>query len=194
MKKLLFVLFLGVTCFATSAQEKGDVDYIFRSLSAAKENPEMVYHLKLSKKKLEEFPENLNQFKNLKTLDLSKNKISMLPAEIGELQNLEQLNFERNKIYSLPPQIKKLKNLEVLLLARNDIEKIPAEIAELASLKKLDLWSNNIKEIHPAIKKLQGLETLDLQGMLIEDEVKKELIEWLPETTIHFSGGCDCGF
>lgn len=192
--RVIVGVFVLLTSFFVNAQEKGDVDYVFTSLEEAMERPEIVYHLDLSKNKLEIFPENLSQFINLKTLDLSKNKISLIPASVGELETLEKLNLERNKIFVIPPQVKNLKKLEELLLARNDIEEVPREVGEITSLKKLDLWSNNVKRVDPAIQNLKQLEVIDLQGMLLENELKKNLMEWFPEAEVRFSGGCDCGF
>lgn len=190
---MLLVFLIGIS-FSLNAQKIGDLDYVFTSLSEADRNPELVYHLILSKQKLERFPENLSRFSNLKKLDLSKNKISLLPAEVGELKGLEELNLSKNKIYKLPPQLKKLTELKVLLLSKNDVEEIPEELGEMEQLEVLDLWSNNVKRIDPNIKKLSNLKVFDLRGMLFSDEMKKNLIIWLPETTIQLSGGCDCGF
>ena len=188
-----FVIFFSLT-LSVGAQELGDLDYVFTSLKKAAQHPEVVYHLDLSKHKLVDFPENMAEFTKLKKLDLSKNKISLLPASVGELKSLEELNLSKNKIYKLPPQLKNLKHLKILLLARNEVEEIPAEIGEMESLETIDLWSNNVKKIDSNIQKLSSLKLLDVRGMLLSDKVKKELMEWLPETTIHFSGGCDCGF
>jgi Leucine-rich repeat (LRR) protein len=99
--KHLFLIALLALLINTNAQEKGDLDYVFTSMSEANERPEIVYHLSLQKKKIIEFPKNLERFKNLISLDLSKNKISLIPAEIKLLISLERLNLSRNKIYSM---------------------------------------------------------------------------------------------
>ncbi|MBL4709424.1 MAG: leucine-rich repeat domain-containing protein [Flavobacteriales bacterium] len=192
MKCLLIILFS--LSLIISAQEAGDVDYVFASIAEADKTPDVVYQLSLSKGKLEVFPENLSRFSNLKSLDLSKNKISLLPAEIGKLKSLEELNLSKNKIYNLPFQLKELTELKVLLLSRNDVEEIPKEVGEMLKLETLDLWSNNVKRIDPNIQNLTNLKVFDLRGMLLSDEMKKNLVEWLPNATIQFSGGCDCGF
>lgn len=188
------LIFLFSLPFLVSAQQVGDVDYVFTSIREADRSPEKVYKLVLSKNKLELFPQSLNRFPNLRVLDLSKNKISLLPAEIGELRSLEELNLSKNNIYKLPPQLKELKELRVLLLSKNEVEEVPKEIGELQRLETLDLWSNNVKKIHPNIKELTNLKLFDLRGMLLSDEMKKNLVEWLPETNLQFSGGCGCGF
>ena len=187
---LLFLLFPAMLL----AQQPGDVDYVFESLKEADKNPIQVYHLDLHKQKLKAFPKNLSRFENLKTLDLSKNKISMLPAEIGELTSLEELNLAKNDIYTIPPQIGNLTQLQILNLSKNDVEEIPAEIGELTQLKNLDLWENNVKNVDSNIQQLNQLQVLDLRGMIIPDEMQKQISTWLSEagTTIQFSASCNC--
>src|SRR5690349_2171333 len=74
-----------------------DTAYIYRSLSAALENPDKVFRLNLSKHKLKVFPADIFKLKNLRDLDLSRNRIDSVPAEIGTLQNLQRLNLSNNK-------------------------------------------------------------------------------------------------
>lgn len=180
--------------FQLMSQVPGDADYVFTSLQAAKETPEVVYHLDLSKLKLVTFPSGLNQFSNLKTLDLTRNKISMIPAEIGDLTNLEQLILSRNKIVLLPPQIGKLTHLRVLELSRNDVRIIPKEFGLMLSLEKVDLWFNDIEEVHENISNLSNLKEITFQGMYLSDELKQKINGWLPNASVQFSGGCGCGF
>lgn len=188
---LLFLFFIPLMALS---QQPGDVDYVFESLKEADKNPIQVYHLDLHKQKLEAFPKNLSRFENLRILDLSKNKISMLPAEIGELITLVELDLAKNDIYTIPPQIGKLKQLQVLNLSKNDVEEIPAEIGELSQLEKLDLWENNVQKIDSNIAKLTQLKLLDLRGMIIPDEMQRQISTWLSEagTTIQFSASCNC--
>ena len=190
LRLLSFLLFP----IAVLAQQPGDVDYVFESLKEADKNPIQVYHLNLQKQKLETFPKNLSRFENLKVLDLSKNKISMLPPEIGELTSLEELNLAKNDIYTIPPQVGHLKQLQVLNLSKNDVKEIPAEIGELTQLKKLDLWENNVQKVDPNIQQLTKLQVLDLRGMIISDEMQKQISTWLSEagTSIQFSASCNC--
>ncbi|MEQ8623491.1 MAG: leucine-rich repeat domain-containing protein [Vicingaceae bacterium] len=187
---LLFLLFPVVVL----AQQPGDFDYVFESLKEADENPIQVYHLDLHKQKLEAFPKNLSRFENLRILDLSKNKISLLPAEIGELTSLVELNLSKNDIYTIPPQIENLQQLEILVLSKNDVKEIPPEIGELTQLKNLDLWENNVQKVDSNIQQLTQLQVLDLRGMIISDEMQKQISTWLSEagTTIQFSASCNC--
>lgn len=190
MKCLIIFLLLATSL---NAQEVGDSDYVFTSLNKAMETPELVYNLTLEKQKLQEFPEAIFQFKNLKVLSLRKNRISQIPVDIEKLTELIELNLAQNKIYLLPPQLGKLDQLQFLYLAKNDVEKVPAFFKDLKQLQKLDLWLNNVKEIDEAIHELKQLKEIDLRGMMINDEVLRALKTELPDTQIFFSNDCDCG-
>ena len=193
-----YFIFTFITLFLlnnkSSAQEKGDYDYVFKSLDEANERPEIVYHLNLERKKLIEFPKNLSRYENLRILNLNKNKISLLPAELGEISSLEILYLEKNNITVLPFQIKNLQNLTELHLSRNEIVEIQKEIGEVKNLKILDLWSNQIRKVDPAIQNLKNLEKLDMQGMVLSQEMMQNLTKWLPNTKLEFSTSCNCGF
>ena len=193
MKLLLVILFL-FSIYVLPAQEIGDFDYEFTSLAKAEENPDLVYHLNLTRKKLDEIPEVIFTFYNLRSLNLKKNKISQIPPRIGQLIRLEKLNLANNKIYSIPPQVGKLKELTHLYLARNKIEKLPAQLGDLNNLRELDVWLNNIKEIDRRIFELKQLTLLNLSGMLLEKELKEALIKNLPETKILLTDGCNCAY
>jgi len=191
MKIALVLLFFASQLVG---QVPGDVNYTFTSVKAAQQQPDVVYHLDLSKSKLKTFPTDLSQFVNLKTLDLTKNKISLLPAEVGALISLERLTLSKNKIVILPPQLGKLVNLKVLELSKNDVKVIPEEFGLLRSLEKVDLWFNDIQKVHQGISNLTNLKEISFQGMYLSDELKQKINELLPHATVQFSGGCGCGF
>ena len=118
MKTLLMFLTLS---FVLIAQE----DHVYKDLSSALKNPLQVYHLKLRRKSLTQFPQELSYFPNLKVLDLSKNKITTIPDSLAFLSNLIKLN-----------------------LSKNQIEFIPETINELTDLEELDLWDNFIEVLN----------------------------------------------
>lgn len=189
MKSILIILLLPLFTFG---QEQGDFDYVFKHLDSAIARPDQVYHLDLSKQKLQNIPEEIFLFNNLLSLNLSRNKISLIPAGIRNLTRLEILDLSKNSITILPPQLFELSQLKELHLSKNSIEAIPPEIEGLKSVIKIDLWQNEIKSIAENIANCSQLEILDVRGMIIPDELQKTLNELLPKATIHYSNACDC--
>lgn len=70
----------------------------FYTLEEAKLKPELVIELNLSKKQLNQFPDEILQFKNLKFLILSHNEINEIPNEINKLHKLIGLDLSNNPI------------------------------------------------------------------------------------------------
>lgn len=184
--------FLFVSSLWLQAQKPGDPEFIFEDLDSAKEHPDWVYHLDLSKNKLEEIPQAVYFFKNLKTLDLSRNRISFLPAEIGQLKGLIKLDLSRNKISILPPQMGQLKKLKILYLQKNSIQYLPEELAGLESLEDFNLWANELEKVPREIQQLQQLKVLNLRGMIFDQSEIDKLSEYLPNTRILKPSPCNC--
>ena len=92
MKNLFAFGLILSTFLCTHAQHH------FYSLSSAYAalEPDSVYYIYASHEELTEIPENINQFKNLRSLDLSHNNITDLPATIGDLEHLENLFSSHN--------------------------------------------------------------------------------------------------
>jgi len=197
MKRLLFLLVLFYA--SAFAQENdlplvSDTAYIYRSISAALQNPDHVYRLNLSKTKLKIFPPDIFKFKNLRELDLSHNKIDSLPAAIGTLTQLERLNLSSNNISQLPDEIGKLTALTYLGLNRNVIESLPATIGDLENLETLELWDNELETIPDEITKCKKLKVLELRGILFSDDEHMRLDTLLPDVKVYLSPSCNCKF
>ena len=62
---------------------------VYTSIAAAKQNPDSVFVLDLSKKKLSEIPPEVFQFKNLLKLNISKNKFKELQNIRAALENYQ---------------------------------------------------------------------------------------------------------
>lgn len=166
----------------------------YTSLSEALKTPEKVYKLSLRKNKLEVFPEDILLLTNLRFLDLSRNKIIEIPPGINKLILLEELRLSRNKIEVIPKEVMQLLNLRGLYLNQNYIAALPVEIGNLIKLETLDLWSNDLVGFPDELEKLKNLKKLDLRVILIDDKEQKRIKELLPNTKIHFSPGCNCGY
>jgi Leucine-rich repeat (LRR) protein len=195
MRCILLICFLSVSGITVAQQEQlpeADTARVYRSMESALQNPEKVYKLNLSKKKLRNVPPEIYKLTNLKELDLSKNKIKELPAEIGQLQSLERLNLSSNDIIVIPDEIGKLKSLVYLGLNRNLIELLPPSIGQLSSLEILELWDNEIQAIPDEIGQLTKLRELELRGILFSDEEQNRIKALVPQTQVYFSPSCNC--
>jgi len=195
MRSILLLWFLSVTVTTVAQQEQlpvVDTAHVYRSMESALQNPERVYKLNLSKKKLKHVPPEISRFTNLRELDLSKNKIKELPAQIGDMPNLERLNLSSNDITVLPEEIGKLQSLRYLGLNRNLIEYLPPSIGLLSNLEILELWDNEIQAIPDEIGQLKKLQELELRGILFSDEEQNRIKALVPQTQVYFSPSCNC--
>ena len=198
MKKIPIIFFI-LSFSALFAQENNqqlitDSNYIYRSLSVALTNPDLVYRLNLSKRKLKVFPADILKLKNLVELDLSHNRIDSLPKEIGSLTNLQHLNISNNNLSQLPDEIGNLLALTYLGLNRNVIEALPATIGNLENLEVLELWDNELGAIPEEITKCKKLKVLELRGILFSDEEHARIDSLMPDVRVYMSPSCNCKY
>lgn len=136
---------------------------------------------------LEEIPEVVGAFSQLKRLNVFDNKIKQLPASFASLDQLEELVLGKNNIKSYSPALfslnslmfldlseneipcfspmfARLKKMEWLFLAKNLIRELPPEMVEMQSLKHFSIAFNAISEIPPFIGEMGHLEFLNLEG------------------------------
>jgi Leucine-rich repeat (LRR) protein len=194
MKRIFIFCVLFFACLVVNAQVLNDTAYIYHSLASALKNPDKVFRLNLTKRRLAEFPVEILQFNNLEELDLSKNKIKELPSGIGKLKNLRRLNFSFNKLTKLPVEIGNLTNLVYLGLNRNVIEELPTTIGNLQNLEVLELWDNELYNIPEEIGNLKKLKMLELRGILFSDEEGARIDSLLPNTKVMMSPTCNCKY
>jgi Leucine-rich repeat (LRR) protein len=128
----------------TPAELENEIWY--NSIEEAMKNPEKVYKLNLSKKKLKTFPLEILLFKNLQHLNLSSNSLDTLPQEIKAFKNLQVLNLYSNSLRRLPEDIGDLNNLRELYLSRNYLYTFPVAIRGLQNLSVMDVTFNNFTE------------------------------------------------
>lgn len=195
LKNIIVLLFvISPILFFTQTIEKDKVDttYIYKNLEDALVNPNQVFHLKLKRKKLKEFPLEVLKFKNLITLDLTKNKISSIPYEIKELKYLKTLKLNKNKFTVFPKAICLVTSIEQLEINNNSIVEIPKEIEKLKNLIYLDMWSNELAIFPKELSKLNKLKTFDLRVIQLSDKEQKAIHKLLPNTKIYMSNSCNC--
>jgi Leucine-rich repeat (LRR) protein len=166
---------------------------IFKGISSALSNPDSVFRLDLSKKKLKALPQDLLKFKNLQELKISRNGLKELPTWIGDFKNLQVLDASYNDLKELPVEIGKLENLTFLFLNRNVIETLPHEIGTLKNLEVLELWDNEIGVLPEELKNCKSLRKLELRGILFSASEQRQINDLLPETEVYFSPSCNCG-
>ena len=165
---------------------------VYDNLDEALQNPDKIYRLDLSRKKLKAFPMEILKLKNLQELDLSKNKLDSLPEKIGTLTNLQLLNVSGNHLQYLPDSIGELKNLKKFIGSRNDLQLLPKRIGDLKNLEVLDLWDNGFIAFPEELSKLKKLRWMDLRNIVIDDPEQERLKLLLPKAKIFFTPSCHC--
>ncbi|GLV43761.1 uncharacterized protein CBL_06915 [Carabus blaptoides fortunei] len=119
--------------------------------------------LKISQKKLHEFPPAIRQLEgNLRTLDISDNKFTALPNEISCFIHLKHLNLSKNKLTKLPDCIGALTRLESLNASHNHLVSLPRTLSNLINLKQVYLADNQLKDFPLMLCGLKHLDMLDL--------------------------------
>lgn len=119
--------------------------------------------LKISQKKLNEFPPTMRQLEsNLRTLDISDNKFTALPNEIACYIHLKQLNISKNKLTKLPDCIGALTKLESFNVSHNLLASLPRTLSNLINLKQVNLSDNQLKDFPLMLCGLKHLDVLDI--------------------------------
>jgi leucine-rich repeat protein SHOC2 len=190
-----FFIFILLFPFIVSAQtDTLEKPRVYGNLNRALAEADQVRILKLTKKRLKQFPAEILQLKNLEKLDLSGNRIKVIPPEIEQLINLKEIDLSKNKIKKLPKEIGNLEKLEKLSINRNPIDSLPDEIGRLKNLHTLDMWSTELAILPESIKKLENLKVVELRGILFNQEQQDYMYSLLPDATIYFSPPCNCKF
>jgi len=165
---------------------------VYKNLTVALQNPDSVFILDLSRKKLKEVPADVFKLKNLQVLDLSRNDIKELPASINQLVNLQKLIMANNSLQHLPITIGDLSNLTFLGLNRNLIEDLPAEMGKLKNLEVLEMWDNELAVVPDELKGMYSLRIWELRGILFTPEEQNRLKSLLPDAHFYLSPSCNC--
>lgn len=163
-------------------------------VQALKQDPLNVYKLTFRKQKLTELPD-ITQFKNLQSLNISRNKLSSLPKQIFEFQYLQNLDVSDNPISTIPVEIGNLVYLRKFIANETNITGLPAEISKLKVLNYLDVWGTNVASFPDEIADLkETLKEIDMRVIMMNNSEHQKIKTLLPQTKIHFSKSCNCGF
>lgn len=188
MKRTVVILLSIFLCTSLFGQE----NRVYKSISAAMQQPDSVFILDLSKQKLTELPNEVVKFKNLKKLILTKNKIDSLPMSLKDVKNLEEISIEKNKFKLFPPVFCFMPNLKRLIICRNPIVNMPSCIGDLTNLEYIDMWETEVADIPIEIQNLKKLKEIDLRGIAYNSAFQKRLLELLPNAKVHFDLPCNC--
>lgn len=116
----------------------------FPSISTIPVNIPNVIEIELINQEIKKIPD-LQEYKNLVSLDLTINNITEIPSSIKFLYKLKSLNVSNNGIKHLPKEMFSLSNLEYLNFADNQIEALPREILSLTKLRSIFFNKNPYK-------------------------------------------------
>lgn len=142
-------------------------------------------YLNLSNNELIEIPVKIMELYYLDTLILANNQLKNLPKVVN-LNKLNVLDISGNKLKKLPSRASSLKKLHYLNAANNEFVNFSPSICRLIELEYLDLSGNKLTDIPLEIKNLKKLKELHLEGNNLSNELRDQLLVWLPNTHIYF--------
>ena len=193
-------LCLGLLCLTVRAVDAQLLSQLaldsvkeYHSLESALKEPDKVYKLQLTRKKLKAVPEEIRQFKNLNALDLGNNKLRDLPEWMAELAYLQEFHAPKNKFTSVPKVVCAWKDLKRLDLHQNEITGLPACMGGLTHLFSLDMWSNDLEDFPQELEGMKELKFLDLRVIQFDQGEMTRISELFPQVRIFFSQPCNCG-
>ncbi|CAH0700820.1 unnamed protein product [Spodoptera exigua] len=117
----------------------------------------------LSKNRFSELPDELTSYVFLEKLLLSQNIIRTVPNAVGGLQSLTYLDLSSNQLTELPREVCQMP-LQVLLVPDNMLSTLPKEIGKMTSLAELDASNNRLTQVPMTLGDCAGLRALDLSN------------------------------
>ncbi|XP_026831215.1 leucine-rich repeat and calponin homology domain-containing protein 3 isoform X5 [Ooceraea biroi] len=149
-----------------SGRKLKDFPKVGKGTGAAKYNLQDTVIADLSKNRFSELPEEVTEFPFLEKLHLYHNAIRIIPETVVMLQSLNYLDLSRNQLTSLPREICRLP-LQILLVAHNRLTSLPDELGTMTALAELDAGCNEITSLPSRMGDLARLRSLDLRSNLL---------------------------
>lgn len=187
-KFALILIFFTHNLFAGNE----DTLKIYTWEDAQKADPLKVYGIKFNKLKLENVPEDLQKYTNLRVLDLSKNKLSTLPNFINTFAQLKEINLYKNKFINFPVELCGAKSLEKITISSNYFASIPSCFTNLQHLKYIDLSDNPISDFPAVFDEMKNVKRIEINGILFNAKTQEMWNRRLPWIKIGFDAPCNC--
>ncbi|KAL2088945.1 hypothetical protein ACEWY4_015844 [Coilia grayii] len=173
-----------LSCLGPNEQGKREKDYAERKLKTLPksiwDNNKNVTKIDLQKNRLKHV-HGISQLANLAELNLSRNEIVDFPQEIRDLHQLKTLYINQNNIKCIPLDVfPSLQNLQFLKLSTNRLVELPSDINQCQSLTYLNVSNNCLKDLQALV----GL--AKLQDLYVEKNRLTDLPEELFENLTMF--------
>ncbi|XP_006188832.2 leucine-rich repeat-containing protein 18 [Camelus ferus] len=118
---------------------------------------------------IDRLPESIGQMTTLLYLNVSNNRLTAngLPVELNQLKNIRTVNLGLNHLDSVPTTLGALKELHEVGLHDNLLNSVPTSISKLPKLKKLNTKRNPFPKAEEAdtfidtIKRMENLYLVD---------------------------------
>ncbi|KAF7278087.1 leucine-rich-repeats and calponin homology domain protein isoform X2 [Rhynchophorus ferrugineus] len=120
----------------------------------------------LSKNRFSELPEEVTDFHFLERLQCYHNAIRFIPESISSLQCLSFLDLSRNQLTALPRELCQLP-IQILLISNNRLSSLPDDLCKMSHLTELDASCNQITHFPPRMGELKALQSLVLRSNLL---------------------------
>ncbi|KAM5139701.1 leucine-rich repeat-containing protein 18 [Callospermophilus lateralis] len=122
---------------------------------------------------IDKLPESIGQMTTLLYLNISNNKLTTngLPVELNQLKNIRTVNLGLNHLDSVPTTLGALKELHEVGLNDNLLKTIPVNISKLPKLKKLNTKRNPFPDTEQStsfidsIKRMENLYLVDAKDL-----------------------------
>ncbi|KAG4072416.1 hypothetical protein HA402_004348 [Bradysia odoriphaga] len=117
----------------------------------------------LSRNRFCELPEDVTNFPFLETLLVYHNTLRTIPETVRGLHSLSYLDLRSNQLSVLPREICLLP-LQVLLVSNNRLLSLPEELGRMDLLTELDVSCNQITHLPARMSDLKSLKSLSLRS------------------------------
>ncbi|CAH1175752.1 unnamed protein product [Phaedon cochleariae] len=120
----------------------------------------------LSKNRFCELPEEILGFHFLEKLHCYHNSIRLVPDAVNNLQCLSFLDLSRNQLTNLPRELCQLP-IQILLVSNNNLTALPDEMCRMSHLTELDASCNRLTHLPPRLSELRSLRSLCVRDNLL---------------------------